>query len=455
MGDRSPLEARLAELGATRLWLTYHDYAGIACAKAVGADRLTDVGRDGVTWAKANWDFAITDHQVPHPGFAADSGDLRLVPDPATIRPLPHRPGVALAYGWFRDADDTPWPGDPRARLAAAEEALRERGAHVRVGVEAEFALYRPPTAGTWEPADRGAMFTQAALDASWELLGAVLDGLEAMEIGVHQVAKEYGPGQYEVSLLPSAALEAIDRWLAARDLIKALAHQHGLVATFMPKPRDDLAGNGLHLHLSLESDEGWELIPDPADPAGLSADGHAAVAGLLEHAAAQAALGCPTPNSYKRLLPGSWAPAHVMWAFGNRAALVRVPGPGDARRLEYRGGDGGANLYLHATGLLAAIRDGLERRPAVPTQVASDVGHLSDANARALGAARLPSRLDLALDALERDPVLCEAIGPIITKHYLAVKRFEWESYLDESGLGPEDTGVSDWERTAYLEAL
>jgi glutamine synthetase len=137
------LERRLAELSASRLWVAYHDYAGLARAKAVAQDRLTDGLGDGIGWAKANWDLAITDHQVPDPGFAADSGDFRLVPDPAALRPLPHHPGVALAYGWMTEPDGTPWIGDPRARLAAAAASLEGQGVAVAVGMEAEFALYR------------------------------------------------------------------------------------------------------------------------------------------------------------------------------------------------------------------------------------------------------------------------------------------------------------------------
>jgi glutamine synthetase len=273
------------------------------------------------------------------------------------------------------------------------------------------------------------------------------------MGIAVHQIAKEYGQGQYELSLLPTGAVAAVDAFLAARDLIKALARDAGIVATFMPKAHEDHPGCGLHVHLSLARASGEDALVDPHDPAGLSPTGLAAVAGLLAHAAGQTALGSPTPNSFKRLVPGSWAPAHAIWAIGNRAALVRIPSPGAGRHLEYRSGDASANLYLQVAGLLAAIADGLERRAEAPAPVPVDVGHLSDTEAAAIGAPRLPSRLDVALDALEADAVLCEALGPIVVPHYLAVKRFEWASYLAESGLAADDVHVSAWERAAYLE--
>jgi glutamine synthetase len=446
---------RLDALGTRYLWIAYHDYGGVARAKAVGPERLDDALADGVGWAKANWDLAITDHQVPHPGFGADSGDFRLVPDPTTIRPWPVRDGTALAYGWLTEPDGTPWPGDPRRRLAAVERRFVDRGLAVRVGIEAELYLARPWVGGPFQPDDDDRMFSQAAIDARWPLLAGVLDGLATMGIPVHQLAKEYGPGQYELSLLPASPLAAVDAFLAARDLVKSLGREQGILATFMPKPSEDLPGCGLHVHLGIADARGADVLADPADADRLSALGGSAIAGLLAHAAAQLALGAPIATSHKRLLPGSWAPAHAAWGIGNRAVLVRIPSTGPGRHLEYRSGDMGANLYLHVAGLLAAAIDGIEHELIAPTPVQADVGQLSNEAAAAIGAPRLPARLDLALDALEGDPVLLDALGPVIVEHYVPVKRFEWASYLAESGLDAADIRVSDWERATYLAPL
>jgi glutamine synthetase len=446
---------RLEAIGARHLWIAYHDYAGLARAKAVGPDRLDDALVEGVGWALANWDLAVTDHQVQDPAFAADSGDFRLVPDDATIRPLPHRPGTALAYGWLTEPGGSAWDGDPRRRLEVAQRRLAARGLDLGVGIEAEFYLAGSTASGSYEPDERDRMFSQASIDARWPLLQAVLDGLASMDIPVHQIAKEYGPSQFEISLLPAPPLEAVDRFLAARDVIKSLAREHGLIASFMPKPWEDLSGCGLHVHLGATDAGGSDALSDPADDGALSPTGGSMVAGLLAHAAGQVALGAPTVNSAKRLLPGSWAPAHAMWGVGNRAALVRVPSRGPGRHLEYRAGDMGANLYLHVTGLLAALEDGLEHGLVAPAAVQRDVGHLTDDEAAVIGAPRLDARLDRALDALEADEVLCDALGPLIVAHYLPVKRFEWATYLDESGLGPDAIAVSEWERETYLEVL
>jgi glutamine synthetase len=323
------------------------------------------------------------------------------------------------------------------------------------VAFEAEFSVVGQGPADLL--ADNSRMFTIDALDARWDLGRRLFEELATAGIGIHQLAKEYGPGQFELSLLPAGPVPAADRFLLARQLIKALARDQGLLASFMPKPYTDLPGNGLHVHIGLvpASEPSADAIADANDDRELTPTGRSAIAGLLAHASAQTALGAPTPNSYKRLLPGSWAPAHVCWATGNRAALVRIPGRGAARHLEYRSGDASMNPYLHLAGLLAAIADGLERSLQPPPPAALDVGHLSDASAAAAGHPRLPDRLSRALDALEADDVVRAALGPVLPAHFLALKRFELDSYLAESGADESSPEVTDWERATYFEPL
>ena len=447
---------RLAALDVDALWVVYHDYSGLGRAKAVPRARFEEVAAEGVTFAMANWDLAITDEQVPHPVFGADSGDFRAVPDPATLVVLPHRPRVAQAFASLTDDLGRPWAGDPRAALVAQVERLERLRIALRVAFEAEFVV----VTGT-DPmnllADTSRMFAVEGLDARWLFGARILADLEAVGVEVHQVAKEYGPGQFEVSLLPAEPLAAADRFLLARQLIRAAARNAGLTASFMPKPFTDLPGNGLHVHLGLvrADDPTVDLVADPDDPTRLAGTAGPPIAGLLAHAMGQSALASPTPNSYKRLIPGSWAPAHVSWAVGNRAALVRVPGLGAGRHLEVRGGDAAMNPYFHLAGLLAAIADGVERDLELPAEARTDVGHMSDATAAGAGFPRLPSDLAAALAALVADDVLRAALGPVVAEHYVAVKRFEWGIYLDRSGLAPEATEVSDWERRTYFECL
>jgi glutamine synthetase len=232
-GDRNLVE-RLGELGALHLWVVYHNYSALAQAKSVPASRFREVGREGVSFAKANWDFAITDEQLPDPGFAADSGDFRVVPDPASLVGLPHRPGVAQAYGWIID-DDGPWAGDPRARLREQVERLAAYEFAARMAYEAEFILLERLPAGELAPADHGRMFTIDEVEARWAWSSGLIAALEAAGVAVHQLAREYGVGQYEVSLLPAPPVEATDRFLLMRQIVRALARDEGRVASFMP----------------------------------------------------------------------------------------------------------------------------------------------------------------------------------------------------------------------------
>jgi len=447
---------RLSELDVDALWVVYHDYAGLGRAKAVPRARFEEVAAQGVTFAMANWDLAITDEQVPHPVFGADSGDFRAVPDARTVVRIPHRPRVAQAFPWLTDDTGSPWPGDPRAALEAQVDRLARLGIDVGAAFEAEFVLV-PGTDPAALHEDTGRMFAVEGLDARWPLGARVLDDLEAAGVAVHQFAKEYGPGQFEVSLLPTDPVASADGFLLARQLIRAAARELGLTASFMPKPYAELPGNGLHVHLGLTSagDRSEDLVADAVDRDRLATTAGPAIAGLLAHARGQSALSSPTPNSYKRLLPGSWAPAHVSWAIGNRSALVRVPGRGEGRHLEVRGGDAAMNPYLHLAGLLASIADGVERDLPTPPEARVDVGHLSDAEAAAAGFERLPVDLGSALDAFEGDEVLRDAVGPVIATHYVDVKRFEWETYLERSGTAADSIDVSDWERRTYFACL
>lgn len=443
-----PLEG----LSADFLWIVYHDYANLARAKVVTRDRFAEAVERGVTFAKANWNIAIDDHLIPHPGFAADSGDFIARPDLSTLVAVPHRPRVAEVLSDLLDEEGAPWDGDPRGRLRAQVDALAGLGLRAKVAFETEFLLALP-VEDSWRPADRGRMFTLDEVEARWAWCARVLDSLWAMQIPVHQLGKEYGMGQYELSLLPADPMAAVDRFLLARQVVKAHARDDGLIATFMPKPFAELPGNGLHVHISL-----WRGDDDATghatEAAALGATGLAAVAGLLAHARGQAALGSPTPNSYKRLLPGSWAPAHVCWAFGNRAALVRVPSRGAGRRLEYRSGDASANPYLLLGGLLAAIADGVANELPAPPPIDGDVGHWTDAEASAHGAERLPVSLGEALAALEEDEDLEAMLGPTIARHYVDVKHYELARYAEESG-DPQADEVTPWERATYLEPL
>lgn len=437
------LERRIADDAIDGLWIVFHDYSARACAKWIPRNELHGVIRAGGVFAKANLNFTIDDHQVPGPRFAADSGDFFAVPDPTTYAPVPYRQGLGRVLSYLQLEDGTLWDGCPRGRLRAALDALAERGLSAQVAFEPEFALFRRSEDGRHIPVDAFAMYSVDRIDANAELLSRMQHMLDAQGVRVIQLGSEYGPGQVELNLHHEHPMKAADDLVTFRETVKALARDAGLVASFMPKPFETLAGSGVHVHLSLWSGDGSEGRSEGDGPLGLSGELASFMAGVLAHAQAICGVGAPTVNSYKRLLPGSWAPAHVAWGTENRATLVRVPGS-SRRRIEFRAGDHTGNPYLLLAALIAAGIDGLDCRLDPGDPVTGDIGHISQAELDRRGIRLLPRSADEALNAVEADAVVMGALGPVCGPELLRIKRYELQRY---------DTQVTDWERAVYLE--
>jgi glutamine synthetase len=375
--------------------------------------------------------------------FNADSADFFAVPDPASYAPYPLFPATGHVYCWMRQEGGAPWDGDPRWILQRQVDALADLGFTAQVALEPEGYLFRIGADGEPVPADQTAMFSLDGLETNADLLHRISDTLEAAGVGLEQIATEYGRGQFEVNLRHADPIKAADDLLTVHDVTRALARREGLVASFMPKPFETDVGSGMHTHLSLwDSDGASAMEGDDGHPSGLSAAGRAFLAGLLRHAPALSGVGSPTVNSYKRLLPGSWAPAHAANAVGNPTSFVRIPG-GARRRIEVRSGDNTANPYLFLAALLAAGVEGLREGadPGLPAE--GDLGHLTTEESAARGIAMLPRSAAAALDLVEADPLMRETLGPVIFPEWLKVKRSEIALY---------DTTVTPWERKAYL---
>jgi glutamine synthetase len=438
---------------ARALWVVYHDFSGLPRSKVIPANRADDVFRDGVSFNKANWDVDINGALVKGSAYGAGSGDFWAVPDLGSLVALPHRPGVVQAFAWLHD-EAGEWAGDPRGRLRAQARRLADLGYKARVGLEVEFVLLDPE-----HPTTRGRtgsmMFSLAEVDATWAYWDRVLAALRSVRVPLHQLGREFGDGQFEISLLPAEPVTACDQLLLARQLIKAMATDHGWVASFMPKPSRDQPGNGLHVHLSLTDLDGRDVMTDPSDPDLLSPIARRMLGGLLAHARGQTGIGCSTVNSYRRLRPGSWAPAHVSWGVGNRAVLVRVPDRRAPTHLEYRAGDASSNLYLHLAGLLASVIDGLTNSPMLPEATSGDVLTWTDEEAAAHGVQRLPASLEDALEDLAGDGVLRTAIGEPIVEHFLAVKANELAALAGAPHPPMDSSDVTPWETETYFAAL
>lgn len=434
------LKERIRQDAVTRLWILYGDYSGISHAKAVPLDRLDHVLRSGVGFAKANMDFNVLNHQVTAPQFGADTGDFYAVPDPETYAPLPFAPGHARLYAFLMNASGERWAGCPRTALQRVADRYTAAGLRLQVAFEPECILFER-NGSEFKPADQSPMFSVAGLEQHRDLFDEVIDALSSMGIAIEQVGAEYGPGQYEINLHHSNPLGGADDLVTLKETLCAIGSRAGLVVSFMPKPYTHLPGCGLHVHLGITSETGANMLGTGV----LSDVGRAFVGGLLAHAPGLCGVGASTVNSYKRLLPGSWAPAHICYGSGNRAALVRIP-EGENVHVEFRAGDNSSNPHLFLAALLAAGLDGIEQRldPGEPIQ--GDIGHWTAEQVAARGLAYLPRSAPEALAAFETDPVLMEALGPVIGHTFLRIKRSELEAY---------DVEVTDWERRAYLQTV
>jgi glutamine synthetase len=448
MGKMQEVLKRLQDEGVEHLWIIYHDYSGRACAKTVPKERFDSILERGVVFARANLDFNLRDHMAPRSRFTAETGDFLAIPDPESYAPVPYHDATARMYAFMRADDGSAWEGCPRTQLQHTLDAYTAEGLSVRVGFEAEFFLFKPVDDGEYLPADTDGMFTVSGLDRHYSLWQRVIDCLHGMGVTVEQLGKEYGPGQYEATTRYTEPLKAADDYLTFKEVVRALARNAGWVASFMPKPYGDLVGCGLHLHLSVWDLKGErDLSIGETDDEPLSPLGRHFLGGLLAHAPGLTGVGSPIVNSYKRLFPGSWAPAHICWGVGNRAALVRIPSMGRRRHIEFRSGDNAANPFIFLTAVLAAGLDGIHNQTEPPPPVTEDVGFIAtEEEAAARGLTFLPRTLPQALAALEADEVIADALGAVIFDEFLKVKRSELRAY---------DLHVHPWERKMYLEVI
>ena len=380
-------------------------------------------------------------------GFAREAEHPELIarPDPASLTVLPHRAEMAVAFSTVTDGGQVVGC-DARAILAGVQRRAAAAGLAPVVGMEPEFFLLNQTPGGRLVPFDEldaldKPCYDLKALLRSAPVVTAIVDAMQELDWGVTALDHEDGNGQFEVNFGFADALATADRFVLLRTIIADIAAAHGAIATFMPKPLPHTTGSGAHVHLSCWDADGANAFADAADPRGLglSQDGYAFAGGVMAHARGLAALTMPTVNSYKRLWSGggssgaTWSPAAIVLGANNRTAMLRVPGPG---RFENRAVDGACNPYLALAGMIAAGLDGVER--------SLDSGAPIEGPA-ALGGevATLPRTLAEALDALDGDPVLRDALGEEAVAEFLTVKREEWAQYMD---------AVSDWERSTYL---
>ena len=377
--------------------------------------------------------FNMLDQLVPDGSFGP-VGEIRLVPDPETFAILPYAPRSARLLCDMETLDGEPWGACPRSFLERMIERAREAGL-LQAAFENEFTLARRE-GDQYVPIDRSPCFSTIGMDSAGPVMIEIIEALVAQGVHPEQYYAELGPGQQELPVRYADALRAADNQITVRETARGVALKHGLFASFAPKPFPDQAGNGSHIHFSLwRAKDGRNHFHEPKGRYGLSDAGYGFIGGVLAHLPALLALTAPSVNSYRRLQPRFWSSAYTAWGPDNREAAVRVPSKRrglemESTNLELKPCDPSNNPYLALGGLLAAGLDGIARKldPGEPTLIDPDA--LSEAERQRRGIRRLPATLGEALDALERDEVLRAALGDVLAKEYLLVKRSEVRAF-------------------------
>jgi len=424
--------------------LQFTDVTGAVKSVDIPVSRLPQALDDGVWFDGSSIE-----------GFARiQESDMRLVLDPATYAVLPWTPPELRRARVFCDIytpAGEPFEGDPRGTLKTMLAKIEARGWVYNVGPEPEFFLFRRngPDMIHPVPHDVGGYFDFSANDEAVRVRTELMEALASMGLDVEMGHHEVALGQHEIDFQYADALRTADNVLTLKYTVKAIAAQHGLVASFMPKPIYGINGSGMHCHQSLFTKDGENLFSDPNDEYHLSEIGKGFIAGQLHHARALSAVVAPTINSYKRLVPGYEAPVYIGWAQINRSALIRIPqftkGRVKSVRAELRCPDPSCNPYLAFAVMLAAALDGIDRKLPCPAPLNNvNVYHLTAEERAQMNIAELPGSLSEALRELEKDEVLKDALGPFT---YDAFQRAKWAE-VEESRMK-----VTDWELERYLE--
>jgi len=404
--------------------------------KACHADFLASYLESGIGLTVAMQSFNVLDQLVAEGSFGP-VGEVRLRPDLDTFAVLPYAPKSARLFCDLVTLDGEPWAACPRSFLKRMIERGQAQGVALKAAFENEFVLARSE-ADRLVPLDRSPCFSTIGLDASATVMIDVVEALITQGVHPEQCYAELGPGQQELPVRFADALRAADNQLTVRDTVRAIAARHGLLASFAPKPFPDEAGNGSHVHLSLwRTRDDTNAFHSPTGHHALSDVAHAFIGGVLAHLPALLSLTAPSVNSYRRLQPRFWSSAYTAWGPDNKEATIRVPSKRrrlemESTNLEFKPCDPSCNPYLALGGLLAAGLDGIERKldPGEPLLVDPDT--LPEAERRRRGVRRYPTSLGEALDALERDELMRAALGEVLAREYLAVKRSEVRAFRD-----------------------
>jgi glutamine synthetase len=428
------------ERGIRLVWLWFTDVLGFLKSFAVTSEELEQAFEEGI-----GFDGSAIE------GFArAQEHDMLARPDAGTFQIMPphggRSEGVARMFCDIHTPDGRPFWGDPRYVVRRNLERASERGFTFYVHPEMEFFLFRSADDPT--PIDAGSYFDLTPADATHELRRDTVGVLEQMGIPVEFSHHEVAPSQHEIDLRHQDALTMSDSVMTYRLVVKEMAAQRGMYATFMPKPATNLPGSGMHTHMSLfEGDQ--NAFHDSSDEYHLSKVARAFIAGLLVHAREITAVTNQWVNSYKRLITGRGypvpeAPVYVCWGRHNRSALIRVPmykpRKEQSTRIEIRSPDPACNPYLAFSVILAAGLKGIDEGYELPAEATDNIYEMSDGERRARGIRQLPDDLFEALSEMEGSELVAEALGEQVFEYLLRNKRAEWDQY--KSYVSPYELG-------------
>ena len=408
-----------------RLWFT--DVLGQLKSIAISPAEIAAVFEEGLQFDGSSID-----------GFSRkQESDVLARPDPGSFELLPWARDdepTALMFCDIENLDGSPFEGDPRQVLRRNLRKAQDKGFTFFTAPEVEFFYFADGDPSKEpQPLDRASYFDLTTADVASDLRRRTLHMLEALGIPVEYSFHEDSPSQHEIDLQYSEALSMADNIMTLRLVVRKIAMDAGVWATFMPKPLNGVQGSGMHTHLSLFRGDD-NVFYDPNEEGQLSATARSFIAGLLVHAREMTAITNQLVNSYKRLNEGYEAPQYVSWARNNQSALVRVPvakrGKVQSTRIEYRAIDSATNPYLAYSVLLAAGLKGIEEGYPLPLEAKGNLFEMT-ASARAeLGITPLPDSLDDALDEMERSELVRDTLGEHIFEWFLRNRRAEWREY-------------------------
>lgn len=378
-----------------------------------------------------------------------EESDMYLYPDYDTFEIFPWRPQQGKVARLICDVytpDGKPFEGDPRWILKKTIKEANEMGYRFDVGPECEFFLFHTDDNGlpTTLSHEKAGYFDLGPNDLGENIRRDMVLTLEEMGFEIEASHHEVAPAQHEIDFKYDEVLKTADNIQTFKMTVKTIAKRHGLYATFMPKPKFGISGSGMHINMSLATEEGKNIFADENGKIGLSDDAYHFIAGIMKHARGMSAITNPLVNSYKRLVPGYEAPVYIAWSAKNRSPLIRISASrGNGTRVELRNPDPTANPYLVLALCLAAGLDGIKNKIEVPDSVDCNIYEMTPGERRAAGIENMPADLKEAVDCLVADEFLCSVLGEHITTKYVEAKMKEWENYT---------TRVSQWEIDEYL---